>query len=127
MRAVARQVEHDRDVGGDQRDVKREVHRPCARSTNSDGPTEIGRQPWLVSGILTAADAASKVTAPRIALTLSAYLTLYVALIVAYISVVFYLARHRTHADQPFGDDLAQQPNVMNYPEKEASKGAAHA
>ena len=89
--------------------------------------TEIGRQPWLVSGILTAADAASKVTAPRIALTLSAYLTLYVALIVAYISVVFYLARHRTHADQPFGDDLAQQPNVMNYPEKEASKGAAHA
>ena len=90
--------------------------------------TEIGRQPWLVSGILTAADAASNVTAPRIALTLALYLTLYAALIVAYISVVFYLARHRVHADQPFGDaDLEDQPNVINYPEKEAAPGPAHA
>ena len=82
--------------------------------------TEIGRQPWLVSGVLTAADAASNVTAPRIALTLSVYLTLYAALIVAYISVVFYLARHRRHADKPLGDgdDLQDQPNVINYPEK---------
>jgi cytochrome d ubiquinol oxidase subunit I len=94
--------------------------------------TEIGRQPWLVSGILTAADAASKVTAPRIALTLSVYLTLYAALIVAYVSVVFYLARHKTHADKPFGDvgeadgagRLEDQINVVNYPQKE---GAAHA
>ena len=94
--------------------------------------TEIGRQPWLVSGILTAADAASKVTAPRIALTLSVYLTLYAALIVAYVSVVFYLARHKTHADKPFGDlgeaggegRLEDQLNVVNYPQKE---GTAHA
>ena len=85
--------------------------------------TEIGRQPWLVSGVLTAADAASNVTAPRIALTLSVYLTLYAALIVAYISVVFYLARHRRHADKPLGngDDLEDQPNVINYPEKETA------
>ena len=94
--------------------------------------TEIGRQPWLVSGILTAADAASKVTAPRIALTLSVYLTLYAALIAAYVSVVFYLARHKTHADKPFGDvgeaggegRLEDQLNVVNYPQKE---GTAHA
>ncbi len=91
--------------------------------------TEIGRQPWLVSGVLTAADAASNVTAPRIALTLSVYLTLYAALIVAYISVVFYLARHRKHADKPFGDgnDLEDQPNVINYPEKQGIPGGAHA
>ena len=90
--------------------------------------TEIGRQPWLVSGILTAADAASNVSAPRIALSLALYLTLYAALIVAYISVVFYLARHRKHADEPFGDaadaDLEDQLNVINYPEKE---GPTHA
>ena len=93
--------------------------------------TEIGRQPWLVSGILTAADAASHVTAPRIALTLALYLTLYAALIVAYISVVFYLARHKRHADQPFGEGqdgpgvkLDEQLNVVNYPDKE---GPAHA
>ena len=91
--------------------------------------TEIGRQPWLVAGILTAADAASNVTAPRIALTLSVYLTLYAALIVAYISVVFYLARHRKHADKPFGDgdDLEDQPNVINYPEKETAPKGVHA
>ena len=91
--------------------------------------TEIGRQPWLVAGVLTAADAASNVTAPRIALTLSVYLTLYAALIVAYISVVFYLARHRKHADKPFGDgdDLEDQPNAINYPEKETAPKGAHA
>ncbi len=85
--------------------------------------TEIGRQPWLVTGVLSAADAASKVPAPRIALTLAMYLTLYAALIVAYISVVFYLARNKKHADQPFGD-VEQQPNVVNYPQKQ---GVSHA
>jgi cytochrome d ubiquinol oxidase subunit I len=55
--------------------------------------TEIGRQPWLVQGVLATADAASTVPGPLIALTLAMYLTLYAALIVAYISVVFYLAR----------------------------------
>ncbi|PHV13196.1 cytochrome ubiquinol oxidase subunit I [Chitinimonas sp. BJB300] len=55
--------------------------------------TEIGRQPYLVYGVLTTAQAASKVPAGMIATTLVAYLTLYVALITAYISVLFYLAR----------------------------------
>ena len=54
--------------------------------------TEIGRQPWLVSGVLTAAQAASKVPASNILATLVLYLTLYVALLVAYVSVVFHLA-----------------------------------
>lgn len=91
--------------------------------------TEIGRQPWLVTGVLTAADAASKVPAPRIALTLTMYLVLYAVLLASYISVVFYLARHKKHADKPFGDDgtageTEKELNVVNYPEKE---GAAHA
>ncbi|MDO9258603.1 MAG: cytochrome ubiquinol oxidase subunit I [Polaromonas sp.] len=86
--------------------------------------TEIGRQPWLVTGVLTAAEAASSVPAPRIALTLALYLTLYAALIVAYISVVFYLARHRKHADKPFGTGLEDTPNPVTYPQQE---GAPHA
>jgi cytochrome d ubiquinol oxidase subunit I len=57
------------------------------------------------------------------------YLCLYAALTAAYISVVFYLARHRKHADKPFGDDQTageteKELNVVNYPEKE---GASHA
>jgi len=55
--------------------------------------TEIGRQPWLVYGVLTAAQAASSAPAANIALTLAMYLTLYCALLVAYVRVVFYLAR----------------------------------
>ncbi len=55
--------------------------------------TEIGRQPYLVYGVLTTAQAASKVPAAMIGSTLAMYLTLYLALIVAYISVVFHLAR----------------------------------
>ncbi|MDO8250893.1 MAG: cytochrome ubiquinol oxidase subunit I, partial [Rhodoferax sp.] len=55
--------------------------------------TEIGRQPWLVQGVLTAAQAASKVPASNIALTLALYLTLYLGLLSAYISVVFHLAK----------------------------------
>ena len=90
--------------------------------------TEIGRQPWLVSGVLTAADAASKVPAQYIAITLALYLSLYAALIVAYVSVVFYLARHKAHADKPFGNELEDQLNVVNYPEKEGkSGGVVHA
>jgi cytochrome d ubiquinol oxidase subunit I len=97
--------------------------------------TEIGRQPWLVSGVLTAADAASQVVAPKIALTLSLYLLLYAALIAAYVSVVFYLAGHKTHADKPFGSGMGDPLNVVNYPEKETghntqngrNKGEAHA
>ena len=54
--------------------------------------TEIGRQPWLVQGLLLAADAASAVPAPNIAFTLAMYLVLYVALLIAYVTVVFYLA-----------------------------------
>ena len=55
--------------------------------------TEIGRQPWLVHGVLTTAEAASQVPASNIALSLAMYLTLYAALLSAYVSVVFYLAK----------------------------------
>jgi cytochrome bd ubiquinol oxidase subunit I len=55
--------------------------------------TEIGRQPWLVQGVLTAADAASKVPASNIAFTLVMYLSLYAVLLASYVSVLFYLAR----------------------------------
>ncbi|MGH6892610.1 MAG: cytochrome ubiquinol oxidase subunit I [Dongiaceae bacterium] len=55
--------------------------------------TEIGRQPYLVYGVLKTADAASAVPAPMIAATLAMYLALYVVLALSYVSVLFYLAR----------------------------------
>lgn len=54
--------------------------------------TEIGRQPWLVQGVLTTAQAASTVPAGSIALTLTLYVLLYLLLLVAYVSVLFHLA-----------------------------------
>lgn len=56
--------------------------------------TEIGRQPWLVSGILTTKEAVSDVPAPMVLGTLVAYLTTYVVLLAAYVSVLFILARN---------------------------------
>lgn len=53
--------------------------------------TEIGRQPWLVQGVLRTADAATKQPIP-IGTSLALYLVLYVALVAAYVSVVFYMA-----------------------------------
>ena len=62
--------------------------------------TEIGRQPWLVYGVLTTAQAASQVPAGNIALSLAMYLTLYAALLSAYVSVVFYLAKKATQGSE---------------------------
>ena len=61
--------------------------------------TEIGRQPWLVTGVLRTGDAISATPAPIIGISLTAYLLLYVALLAAYVSVLFYLARHRGKPD----------------------------
>jgi cytochrome d ubiquinol oxidase subunit I len=55
--------------------------------------TEIGRQPFLIQGVMRTADAVTSVPAGPIALTLAGYLVTYALLIAAYISVVFYLAR----------------------------------
>ncbi len=69
--------------------------------------TEIGRQPWLVSGVLTAAQAASTVPAAHIALTLSLYLVLYLALLVGYVRVVFYLARKAGDKSKPLEKSMS--------------------
>jgi cytochrome d ubiquinol oxidase subunit I len=54
--------------------------------------TEIGRQPYIVFGLVRTADVASSVPGPLIALTLALYVTVYAALIVAYVSVLRYMA-----------------------------------
>ncbi|MGX9355752.1 cytochrome ubiquinol oxidase subunit I [Roseobacteraceae bacterium S113] len=55
--------------------------------------TEIGRQPWLVTGIMSTKDAVADVPAPLVLSTLIAYLAIYAGLTLAYVSVLFYLAR----------------------------------
>ena len=85
--------------------------------------TEIGRQPWLVQGVLTAAQAASKVPASNIAFTLAVYLSTYAMLLSAYVSVVFHLARKAAKAQTSPSADAKpdDKPDAMTKP------GVAHA
>nr|WP_206673232.1 cytochrome ubiquinol oxidase subunit I [Tepidiphilus baoligensis] len=55
--------------------------------------TEIGRQPWLVYGVLATKDAVGDVSAAMVAVSLTMYLGVYVVMLFAYISVLFYMAR----------------------------------
>ncbi len=54
--------------------------------------TEIGRQPFIVFGLIRVEEVASSVPGAMIALTLALYVTVYLALIGAYIGVVKYMA-----------------------------------
>ena len=75
--------------------------------------TEIGRQPFLVTGVLRTADAVTSVSAGNIGLTLALYLVLYAVLITSYITVVFYLARQAGEADSKSSEPTAHGPKVL--------------
>ncbi len=54
--------------------------------------TEIGRQPYIVYGLLRTSEVASQVPSSMIAVTLALYVTVYLALIVSYVGVLRYMA-----------------------------------
>ena len=71
--------------------------------------TEIGRQPYIVTGVLTTADAATTMAGGIVLSSLLMYLFLYIALIISYIGVVFYLAREGDKA--PVSNTIANSSN----------------
>ena len=70
--------------------------------------TEIGRQPFIVFGLLRTADVASAVPAPMIALTLAMYIAMYLALITAYVAVLAYMAQKDEMSHVEGGAELSQ-------------------
>jgi len=54
--------------------------------------TEIGRQPWLVTGLLLTADAAGPVSGAQLGASLTAYILTYSLMLVAYMVVLTHLA-----------------------------------
>jgi cytochrome bd ubiquinol oxidase subunit I len=54
--------------------------------------TEMGRQPYIVHGLIRTADVASATPSSLIGLTLVLYVVLYLALIVSYVLVLKYMA-----------------------------------
>jgi cytochrome d ubiquinol oxidase subunit I len=71
--------------------------------------TEIGRQPWLVQGVMTTKQAVADVPAPMVLSTLIAYLVVYALLLTAYIYVIFYLARKAARGEH-IGTRVAPSP-----------------
>jgi cytochrome d ubiquinol oxidase subunit I len=55
--------------------------------------TEIGRQPWLVTGILRTADAVGPASGAKLGASLTAYVVTYAALLLAYMVTLTYMAR----------------------------------
>ena len=55
--------------------------------------TEIGRQPWLVTGVLDTASAVADHPIPILGLSLITYLLIYALLLAAYIGTLLHLAR----------------------------------
>jgi cytochrome d ubiquinol oxidase subunit I len=54
--------------------------------------TEIGRQPWLVTGILRTADAAGEASGAQLGASLTAYVLTYAVLLISYVVVLTHLA-----------------------------------
>ncbi len=61
--------------------------------------TEIGRQPWLVQGVLTTKEAVAAVPATMVLSTLFVYLAVYAAMILAYMGTITYLARKASRGE----------------------------
>jgi cytochrome bd ubiquinol oxidase subunit I len=55
--------------------------------------TEIGRQPWLVTGILRTADAVGPASGAKLGASLTAYIVTYAALLLAYMVTLTHMAR----------------------------------
>lgn len=73
--------------------------------------TEIGRQPYIVYGLIRTADVTSKQPSSMIGLTLALYITLYLALIVSYVGVLKYMAEKPEEALQPDPADQKAVPS----------------
>ncbi len=74
--------------------------------------TEIGRQPYIVSGVLTTQEAATTIAAANVGLSLALYAVVYLLLLVAYIHTLFYMARKSVKVEEfKTLDDSYKQQN----------------
>jgi cytochrome d ubiquinol oxidase subunit I len=62
--------------------------------------TEIGRQPYLVSGLLKTSDAVTDIAPENVLFTFVLYLSVYVALLIAYLHTLFLMARRAVEIEE---------------------------
>ena len=75
--------------------------------------TEIGRQPYLVTGVLKTRDAVTTTPPEHIALSLTLYLVIYVFLLIAYIKTLYVMADRAVKLEQG-SDDSSQSKNITS-------------
>ncbi len=83
--------------------------------------TEVGRQPYLVQGVMTTAEAVGPAPAGLVASSLIAWLVLYAFLTSAYIAVVLHLARMASNSEGVAGAVNAHGPKVAPLIDKEGA------
>lgn len=62
--------------------------------------TEIGRQPFLVSGLLKTADAVTDIAPQNVVFTFVLYMSVYVVLLIAYLRTLFLMARRAVEIEE---------------------------
>lgn len=87
--------------------------------------TEIGRQPWLVQGVLRTRDAVGDVAGSMVALSLFGYLAVYALLLLAYMGALTYMARKAAH-QHGLKEAEAEGPPVMPLHDGPKGKERSH-
>lgn len=72
--------------------------------------TEIGRQPWIVTGVLSAKDAVTDIPPTDVGISLTLYLVLYGLLMWAYLHTVFLMARKAVDIEEIAPNTPSQIP-----------------
>jgi len=78
--------------------------------------TEIGRQPYLVSGVLKTADAVTQLPPSNIAFSFTLYLVIYAALLVAYIRTLMLMCRRSVEIEEITAEErqLSKQKHPLS-------------
>ena len=80
--------------------------------------TEIGRQPYLVSGVLTVKEAATDIASTNVAISLTLYVITYVVLMAAYLHTIFNMARRAVEIEEiTDAEDNRLNPQSLNIKE----------
>jgi cytochrome bd ubiquinol oxidase subunit I len=79
--------------------------------------TEVGRQPWLVTGILTTAEAVTPVAPAHVGLSLTLYLIVYVVLMWAYIHTLKRMAIKSVYVEEFETAEPAADGSLTNLPQ----------
>ncbi|MBB5210980.1 cytochrome ubiquinol oxidase subunit I [Microbulbifer hydrolyticus] len=87
--------------------------------------TEVGRQPWLVTGILKTADAVTPVAPANVGLSLGLYLVVYAVLMWAYIHTLKQMALKSVTVEEFETNEPAADGSLTNLPESHAVGGNA--